>query len=180
MPNNQVQSHQALHSYCMYPDVSFDTQAADEQVILVLRAHPVTQISWIFNTFLFSVVLILVQFVLPDILALRQIIFFNFFAVVFILSYIWINFLNWFFNVGIVTDKRIVDIDFYSIIYKELTKAELDKVEDVTARSGGYFESFFNYGDILVQTAGTQENIEFINIPNPSGVIEVINGLLGK
>ena len=109
-----------------------------------------------------------------------QMLFLNVFAIVFILSYIWFNFLNWYFNVGIITNKRVVDIDFFNILYKEITVAQLDKVQDVTIKSGGFIEAFFDYGTIFIQTAGTEANVEFSDTPMPSQVVNLINKLLAK
>ncbi len=175
---NNTQQHEVLHSFCLYPDVKFETQAGGETVILVLRAHPLTQIYWIINAFIFFLLLVVVNFVLASFFTINQTVFINVFGVVFILSYIWFNFLNWFFNIGIVTSQRVVDIDFTMIIYKEVTGTHLEKIEDITAKSGGYLPSLFDYGDVFIQTAGTEINIEFLNVPHPSQVVKVINGLL--
>lgn len=174
------ESHQSLHSFCLAPKIRFETQFVDENVVLVLRAHPVTQIPWIFNALVFSILLLLGNFILPNYLNSKQIVFTNIFGLGIILSYIWFNFLVWFFNVGIITDKRIIDVDFDSVIYKEVTEANLDKIEDITAKGGGFFASFFDYGNLFIQTAATEVNIEFINIPHPSEAVKVISNLTHK
>ncbi len=170
-------SHQALHSFCIRPSVKFESQANDEEVLLVLRAHPITQIPWIVNGIIFIVILIFLDFVFLGSLKVNQGFFINFLGIVFILSYLWFNFLGYFFNVGIVTDMRVIDIDFNAVIYKEFTDASLSKIEDITAKSGGYFASIFDYGNIFTQTAGTEVNIEFLKVPKPSQVVSIINSL---
>ncbi len=50
-------------------------------------------------------------------------------------------------------------------------------MEDVTAKSGGFFASIFNFGNVFVQTAGTEVNLEFHNIPRPAEVTRIINSL---
>ncbi|KKP34472.1 MAG: hypothetical protein UR23_C0037G0013 [Candidatus Roizmanbacteria bacterium GW2011_GWA2_32_13] len=117
---------------------------------------------------------------LQSFLNLGQVLIINIFFIVFILSYIWFNVLNWYFNVGIVTSKRVIDIDFYAVLYKEITVAQLGKIEDITVKSGGYFESLFDYGSIFIQTAGTEANVEFIDVPHPSDATQIINKLLSK
>jgi hypothetical protein len=107
-------------------------------------------------------------------------IFFNLFAIGIVFGYFWFNLVGWFFNVGIVTNQRIIDIDLHSILYKEVTMAIIKKIEDVTSKSGGFFSSVFNYGNVFVQTAGTEANIEFMNIPKPSEAAKIINSLLQK
>lgn len=179
MENNNNQSHQLLHSYCFRPIVRFETQGVNEQVILILRAHPITQLQWVINTFIIIILLVVLNYIFPSFFSLRQIIYINIFGVAFILSYIWFNFLSWFFNVGIITSERIIDVDFHNVIYKEVTATKLDKVEDVTSKTGGYFQSFFDYGNVFIQTAGTEANIEFMNVPKPSDVSRVIHDLIG-
>ncbi len=175
-----IQTHSYLHSFCLNPDVRFDSQQLNEEIILVLRAHPFSQISWIFNAVVLLLVLGLLNFILPLFFTSSEIIFTNLFGVLIILSYVFFNFIHWFFNVGIITNKRVVDIDFENLLYKEVTEAQLNRVEDTTSKSGGFFESFFNYGDLFIQTAGTHENIEFLNIPNPSDAIRIIQDLMER
>lgn len=180
MENNKKSESKLLFSYLVYPKIKFENFEANEEVILLLRAHPITQLVWIFNTFVIIVILALVNIALPSFLSSAQIFIFNAFSYAFILSFIWANILHWYFNVGIITSKKVVDIDFHGIIYKEVTVALLNKIEDVTSKSGGYFASLFDYGNVFVQTAGTEANIEYINVPWPSTVSQKINELIGK
>ena len=83
-------------------------------------------------------------------------------------AYILESFLTWFFNVYIVTDERIIDIDFYNLIYKEVSDANIDRIQDVTYKMGGVIRTLFNYGDVLIQTASEVPNFVFKAIPNPS------------
>ncbi len=170
-------SHQVLHSFCIKPPVKFESQAEDEEVLVVLRAHPITQLPWIINGIIFIIILIFLDFVFSSFLQSSQFLFINFLSIVFIFSYLWFNFLGYFFNVGIVTNMRVIDIDFNAVIYKEFTDASLEKIEDITSKSGGYFASLFDYGNVFVQTAGTEVNIEFLKIPKPSEVVSIINNL---
>lgn len=95
-------------------------------------------------------------------------------------AYIWLNILIWFFNVGIITTERVVDIDFHGVIYKEITEARLDKIQDITEKAGGFAESFFNFGHLYLQTAGGEQNIEFDNVPHTAMVIKLIHQLTEK
>ncbi len=172
-------SHDLFHSFCVRPDITFENQAANEEVVLVLRAAPVTQIPWIINVIILFILLIIGNIVFFGYLNGIQAFFLNFFLSIFILGYAWLNILVYIFNVGIITNKKITDVDFSAIVYKEVTEAKLDKIEDVTSKAAGYFESLFNYGDVFVQTAGTDANIEFIKVKRPSDVVNFINDLTG-
>jgi len=175
-----ISYHKLFHSFCLNPSLHFDGQDNDEVPILILRAHPITQLPWIINGFFLLFFIFGLNFFFSSYLGLHQIIFINFFGLSFVFSYFYSNFLHWFFNVGIITNKRILDIDFYGLIYKETTIAMLNKVEDITTKVGGFFPSFLNYGNLFIQTAGREANIEFINIPNPQQVAKIINQLSKK
>jgi len=179
MENNN-NKNSIFYSYCLNPQIKFDTHEEGEKIYLLLRSHPFTQIGWILSSILFFILLFVLDLFLRSLLNSGQILVINLFFIVFILSYTWFNILNWYFNVGIVTSKRVIDIDFYAVLYKEITNAQLSKIEDVTVKSGGYFESLFDYGSIFIQTAGTEANIEFIDVPHPSDATQIINKLLSK
>lgn len=179
MENNNKKSS-AFYSYIYNPQIKFDTQEDGENIYLLLRSHPFTQIGWILSSILFFILLFIFNFFPQSFFNLGQTLIINLFFIVFIFSFIWINVLNWYFNAGIVTNKKIIDIDFYSVIYKEITVAQLGKIEDITVKSGGFFGSYFDYGSVFIQTAGSAVNVEFINVPHPSDVAQVINKLLGK
>ena len=40
------------------------------------------------------------------------------------------GFLNWYFNVTLITDQKIVDIDFEYLLYKAVNLAPLSKIEE--------------------------------------------------
>jgi len=166
-----------LNAYILHPKIVCNFTEKNEKIILMVRAHPLTQIYWVVNGILFFAILAGFDFVFLPYLNLLQKIFINLFVTIVIFSYWWFNFLSWFFNVGIITNQRIIDVDFHSLVYKEITSAKLEKVEDITVKSGGFLASIFNFGNIFVQTAGTEVNIEFINIPFPDKVRDLINNL---
>ncbi len=170
-------SHSFLHAFCKWPDVGFENQGKEEKVILMLRAHPITQISWVINVLILFILQIVANLVFGGLLSPMSSFALNLFLIVFILSYGWINVLVYLFNVGIVTNLKILDVDFSAVIYKEVTEAKLEKIEDVTAKTSGYFASIFNFGGVFIQTAGTEANIEFLKVPRPSDVVQVVNSL---
>lgn len=166
-----------FHAFNVFPTIDFFIRDKDEEVILTLRAHPITQLPWIINSFIFSLIILIGDFFLKDILAYSQFIFLNTFLFIVIGGYIWINFLSWFFNMGIITNKKILDIDFHSLAYKEVTGSNIINIEDTTSEMSGFFSSFFNFGNLFIQTAAKKDNIEFLNIPQPTRAVEIINEL---
>lgn len=181
MDDSPRERHAFWHSFNMYPRLRFEMQHTDEQPILVLRRHPLTQIPWIINAVIgILVVTILGFFILPNVLSVGQVFMFLFFGFCFLFSYAWVNFLIWYFTVGILTNQRILDFDFYNLIYKEFSATTIREVSDITTTIGGFFGSIFNFGLVVVKTEGFEQNIEFDNIPNPSGVVKIINELMQR
>lgn len=173
-------THNSFASYCYQPDnVRFETQDKGEKIILFLRKHPITNVPWVVIA---MILLFVPPFILPvfPILSLLPAQFQTVGIVAWYLvttAFILENFFSWFFNVQIVTDERIVDIDFHNLIYREVSETKVDKIQDVTYKLGGVVRSLFNYGDIYIQTAGTVPNFEFLAVPRPEQVTRVLQEL---
>lgn len=168
------------------PRVRFETQTDKEEIILLLRQHVITLVPWIF---LFAL-MVFVPFWLPIITRVLTIDT-SFIPVGFQLVgvLIWYlitfglgfqNFLYWYFNVYIVTDERVIDIDFLSLMYKRVSDAPIAKIQDVTYSMGGLIRAIFDYGDVTVQTAGELPNFDFLAVPHPDKVAKVISDLMQK
>jgi len=173
-------SHNFLHTFCIRPAFRFQTQGDNEVVVLVVRAHPLTQIGWLINSLFILIFLIALDYFFSMYLTPFQSLFAFVFSIMIVAGYVWFNILSWFFNVGIVTNERVIDIDFHSVIYKEITDARLDKIQDITEKAGGFSESLFDYGNLLIQTAGGEQNIVFDDIPHPAEVVKIIHSLTEK
>jgi len=171
-----------LTALAPFPDgVSFETQGFDEPIVLLLRPHPLTNIGWI----ILAILLILGPIVLPlmpllNLLPLRFGMALNMLWYLLTLSFVFEKFLGWFFNIFIVTDERVVDVDFYSFTYKEVSEAALGKIEDISYTTGGLFGSILDFGTVSIQTAGQKPNIEFENVPYPAQVVAVLRAVINQ
>lgn len=176
-----------LSSYCENPgDISFKNQDKNEQVLLFVRKHFVTNFPWIFiGAFLLLIPIILgplstiINFSIPF-LSAKQVLFFILFYYLFIVSYLFIRFITWYYNISLITTERVIDIDFSDVIYKNLASTTLDLVQDVSYTQSGVFRTFFHYGDVEVQTAGENTHFDFNAVPQPENVVHIIGGLIGK
>ncbi|HRN70456.1 MAG TPA: hypothetical protein PLS49_04675 [Candidatus Woesebacteria bacterium] len=179
MLNIQKPYSDVAHSFLIRPNIQFESQHEGEEVILVIRKHLFTQLNWIINSVLLIVVGSILSFIVfPQFLAPNLIGAFYIFLLIFTFSYFWLNFLFWYFTVGIVTNERILDLDFLSILYKEFTATTINQVSDITTKIGGFAGSLFNYGDVEVKTEGFAQNIEFHDVSMPTEIVEIINNLM--
>jgi len=95
---------------------------------------------------------------------------FGLFTVIFI-AVAWLDF---YFDINIVTNRRVVDVNQNGLFSREISELSLEDVEDVSVHYQGVLPTFFNYGEIIIQTAGTQSNFMFHNIRNPRDVASII------
>jgi len=166
--------------------VRFETQQDDEEVILFLRQHIIVNVPWVIIALLLLVApmilfpMVLANLKLPFIIPGGYVIVGILFWYLVTLGFILTSFLRWFFNIYIVTNERIVDIDFIHILFKEFSEARLVSIQDITYNTGGVFESFFNFGNVFIQTAGTQPNFEFLSVPRPNSVVQTVSELVEK
>lgn len=177
----------ALAAYLTRPfGIHFATQNTDEEILLFLRRHPITNLGWILGS---AILLLSPVFIFPLISSLGLFPFtlpgayklvFSLFWYLAAFAFIFVNFLLWYFNVNIVTDKRVVDIDFHYLLVQEETATKLTQIEDVTYKRTGFIATIFDFGDVFVQTAGTIPNIEFLKVPQPAKVTKTIVDLMGR
>lgn len=189
LPKTEVQkkhlighSHNKLSAFCLYPDgVDFETRDSKEQIILLLRQHPIVNVRWILTA-----ILLLAG---PTLLQLLGVFSFLPVGFPFVITLTWYlittayvieNFLNWYFNVYFITENRIVDVDFYHLINKRVSDAEIEKIQDVSYTTGGVVRTIFNYGDVLIQTASEVTEFEFGAVPSPERVSKILNDLMAK
>jgi uncharacterized membrane protein YdbT with pleckstrin-like domain len=173
-----------LTAFALNPaGVRFETQETEEQVVLFLRQHLIVNLGWVVlaiimaiaPTVLFPMLISALGIVVP--VPTGYIVIGTLFWYLGTFGFVLAKFLGWFFNIYIVTNERIVDIDFYYLLYKRFSQAELDKIQDLSYSSGGLIATFFNYGNVRVQTAGETPNLEFDKVPYPEKVVETIREL---
>lgn len=178
------QTASPLTAYALYPDnVRFDTQAEEEQIILLLRKHWITNLPWLFATFLFVFVppivfpTLVIRKILPPLLPNFILVFAVFWYLV-TFGFALVSFIVWYFNVYIVTNERVIDVDFLHLLYKQLSSTRIARIQDVTYKLGGVARSLFDFGDVFIQTAGTEPNFEFLAVPHPETVVRKIAELM--
>ena len=167
----------ASFMYCPR-EAKFAGKDSREDIILILRKHPITNVKWI----LISLVMIFAPVILrvfPIFSFLPE--SFQFITMVgwylLVLAFVFEEFLGWFYNVNVVTDERVFDVDFVNLVYREITDNNIDKIQDVTVRMGGFIRTMFNYGDVIIQTAAEIPQIELEGIPNPDRVAKILREL---
>lgn len=145
----------------------------NEEIFKTIRRHWLTYLFSIFITFIliclpFLFIVPLFQWGKWGILLFFLIILV---AIVFGLR----TFVLWYYNIFVITNKRVIDIDQKSFFSRVVWDSSLDRIQDVTYSKKGLIQTLFNYGNIQIIPTGSTTKVEIINIHNPQKVQEMIH-----
>jgi len=154
----------------------FQGQREDEKIILIIKKY------WfiLFWPVLKGLTLILIALILLYVKSVGYYIF-NSGAIAFLyltwivfwLSFIAYEYLNWYRDRFIITDHRIINVDQKSLFKRKVSELELDKIQDVSHEIRGMFATALNFGDVILQSAGS-ENIILADIAKPADMQDIV------
>lgn len=70
-------------------------------------------------------------------------------------------------NVVIITSEKIAQLLYTSLFDRKISQLSIGDVQDVSVQQKGIFARMFNYGTLVVETAGEQNNYTFTYTPQP-------------
>lgn len=164
--------------------IRFATQEEHEYIDLFLRRHWITNVPWILTAIFGSLVPPLVFYIdgllgtgiilatTPQIV-LGSVVLWYLLITAFVIE----KFLFWYFNVYILTNQHLVDVNFFSLLARETTEVQLSDIQTITPSIKGIAAQFFNYGDVLVETAAERRVVLFDDVPRPDFVADRIQDL---
>ena len=167
-------------SFSSFPaQICFETQDDTESVVLFMRQHPIVNLPWVLVAVFMTLLPSIFGFFPPyaNLPAAYQFVITAGWYL-FVSGFSLAKFMGWFFNIYIVTDERIVDVDFLNIFFRRISTAKIEEIQDVNVTSSGAFETFFGYGNVFIQTAAEVSQFEFIAIPNPDKVGKILNQMI--
>lgn len=172
-------SKSPFSNFLVNPKVlTFSEQDEDEVIYLAVRPHLISNLSWIGLSILMLIVPLFFSYLnffdfLP--VSYRFSAVFFWYLITFIFSFE--KFLSWYFDFYLITNKRIVDISFNNLLNKHFAQTDISMIQDVSSSIKGIMGTFFNFGDLLIQTASEINQINFEKVPNPQKIIKLIKEL---
>lgn len=70
-------------------------------------------------------------------------------------------------NVIFVTSEKIAQVLYTSLFHRKISQLSIGDVQDVTVTQKGIFATIFNFGTLVIETAGEQQNYTFTYVPDP-------------
>ena len=159
----------------------FPGQQPNETVYLVIRKHWFYLFSQLMTWSVFLILLFLFDYygpmMMPGLFQDSYLGYLNLFRnlyFIFLILGLLIIWVLYYVNVQLITNERIVDISQRSLFHHVVSELYLTKIEDVTGETEGIFETALGFGDVYVQTAGTEERFVFSRVPQPEKIEKMI------
>ncbi len=156
---------------------SFEGIEKDEEVILLLRRHHFVALFPIslLGTVALGPILLFAAFyslLKGQYLALFLFISSLFYMVLWLMAFYFLMIYT--LNNIIVTNKRLIDRDQNRFFDRKVSELHMYRVQDITVSTKGLLPTTIGYGNISVQTAASDKEFVFRDIPNPEAVKDEI------
>jgi hypothetical protein len=86
-------------------------------------------------------------------------------------------YISWYFNCLIVTNQRVIDFDQRGPLDRTVSEAPLERIDDITYRRKGIFQSLLNYGVIQYSIPPGRAKIIIKGVRNPQTICQQIISL---
>lgn len=77
-------------------------------------------------------------------------------------------------DVWIVTDQRVIDSMQIALFRRKVSELHLESIQDISVNTNGFIQSYFNFGNLEVQTGATAQRFLMEKIPKPLEVKDKI------
>ncbi len=167
-----------------FKNFSFRGQQPGEKIVKIVRRHWFNILQQYFIVFFFILLLIIGLQVLPLYLDFEEnetiFLFIGSTFAIIIWLYSFIVWIDYYFDVWIITDTRIVNIEQKALFVRSVSELKFAKIQDIHTEVRGLIPTILNYGDVYIQTAGTKERFRFHKVPDPYKLKGMIMNMQSK
>lgn len=149
-------------------EIVLENQAEDEDIKRIWRHHPITLVGPAFRVLAFVLVPLLLL-IFTGLSMFGSIWLFGIFVVILavVATYAAYEWVSWYNDVFVLTNYRVIDVQQDGFFSRKFSEASLSTIQDVSHSVEGVFPTIFNFGDVLVQTAGAQAKITMDDVAKP-------------
>lgn len=183
MKKQTVKKHPAkdILGELLYKKDCFQGQREGEHVECVLIRHWIVLLPiflvCLFGAFgILGVNALIREFIPNDADLLRKLsLTVDFFFITLILHYLFISFLNFFLKLVVITNLRIIDINFTTIFSRSMDALDLHNIQDINMQRRGFWRWVLNFGRIVMHNAAGTELFDFKYLKKPLKNYNIIN-----
>lgn len=161
----------------------FPDKRPNEQVVHVIRRHGLVMVKHVFlllmlwfipiALFVFFALALEVDFFNPGIPQILAV-----FVGSLVYLYAWLaffhNWVDYYLDIWIVTNERLLNIEQEGLFSRVISETNISKVQDVTSEVHGKLQTFLDFGEVHVQSAGEEKRFVFEEVPHPREIAQEI------
>ncbi len=153
-----------------------------ECVVKTFHHHPFIFFVRIIKILVASLPFIFMSFLIGSALSASQLALILTVIITIFILFIAYDFIIFYLDRLVVTNRRIVHIDWKSLLSRSEQEAELEDIQDIETEENGIFSKIklFDFGSFWLQTASTKTTITFTDAPDPEGIKKLIYQLQSK
>lgn len=175
------------HLLVMYSRQNFPNQKPNEHVLMFLRRHWIVVFKIVLMNSFFAILPIIVYIILQGYTAVLEVEAYRAFLTIlasafylFVILFAFANFVDYYLDVWIVTNERVINIEQKGLFSREISEKELGNMQDITSDVDGFWATILNYGNVYIQTAAEKERFVFKEIPFADEVARRISNLVAE
>jgi uncharacterized membrane protein YdbT with pleckstrin-like domain len=149
-------------------EIVLENQSEDEDIKRIWRHHPVTLIAPVARVLAFALIPIALLLI-SGLAMFTSVWLFVIFVIILAITatYAAYEWVSWYNDVFVLTNYRVVDVQQDGFFSRKFSEASLSNIQDVSHEVHGVMQTFFNYGNVLVQTAGAETKINMHDVGEP-------------
>jgi len=109
----------------------------------------------------------------------------------FLLTFLFGAWIDYYYDIIFITGERLLNVNQKGLLSREVSELSMQQVQDVSTQMDGFLRSYFNYGTLIVETAGhgtsdvesahgLQGYFSVDDLPDPNRLARVISELHRK
>ncbi len=98
--------------------------------------------------------------------------------VFFISAYFLNHIVLWKINYTLVTNQRLIIVQYYNLLHKHVTDLPKDKIVNVSYEKKGLFSTLFNYGNVVILQQSVPVPVILKHLPEPAKTKDEIISLI--
>jgi hypothetical protein len=154
--------------------INFPGQESGEQIFIFTRRHVAAFLPILATILVMAILGGAITFILAGLIDYNIALLLGSTFLLFLLLFTLAEFFDFYFDLYIVTDRRVVDIDQNRFFNRSVAELLFEDVQDVESSSKGILATIFHYGNVEIQSAGTKPNFTFSQVANPNEVAAII------
>lgn len=152
----------------------------DEHILAVCRRHWTVFFFLIMEFGVIAGLILVAPFILnsfyPD--ALKNYFDPVFLGAILVFETLWgaffMVFADYYLDVWMVTDHNVIFIEQKGVFSRTVVSVNLRNIQDVSASISGLLPTMMRFGDVIIQTASTEGEYVFHQVPDPNGVKDLV------